>query len=102
MVISTHNIATGDGLYRAAAWAVLVRMYCDTVVVVAVAIGIVSVLFWNLLLMLYVCYVQLGQLRLTSPPRLDSKCGEWVVRFSDFGKYKGNIRNHSTSLPAYL
>ena len=40
MVISTHNIATGDGLYRAAAWAVLVRMYCDTVVVaVAVAIG---------------------------------------------------------------
>ena len=68
MVISTHNIATGDGLYRAAAWAVLVRMYCDTVVVVAVAIGIVSVLFWNLLLMLYVCYdVQLGQLRL--PPQ---------------------------------
>ena len=51
MVISTHNIATGDGLYRAAAWAVLVRMYCDTVVVaVAVAIGMVSVLFWNLLL----------------------------------------------------
>ena len=66
-MISTHNIATGDGLYRAAAWAVLVRMYCDTVVVVAVAIGIVSVLFWNLLLMLYVCYVQLGQLRLTPP-----------------------------------
>ena len=69
-MISTHNIATGDGLYRAAAWAVLVRMYCDTVVVVAVAIGIVSVLFWNLLLMLYVCYVQLGQLRLTPPPDL--------------------------------
>ena len=44
-MISTHNIATGDGLYRAAAWAVLVRMYCDTVVVVvAVAIGMVSVL----------------------------------------------------------
>ena len=46
MVISTHNIATGDGLYRAAAWAVLVRMSCDSVVVaVAIAIG---VLFWNM------------------------------------------------------
>ena len=40
MVISTHNIATGDGLYRAAAWAVLVRMSCDSVVVI-VAISIV-------------------------------------------------------------
>ena len=54
-MISTHNIATGDGLYRATAWAVLVRMYCDTVVVVAVAIGMVSVLFWNLLLTYVVC-----------------------------------------------
>ena len=57
-MISTHNIATGDGLYRATAWAVLVRMYCDTVVVVvAVAIGMVSVLFWNLLLMFLCMYV---------------------------------------------
>ena len=22
-----------------------------------------------------------------------SKCGKWVERFSDFGKYKGNVRN---------
>ena len=35
------------------------------------------------------------------PPRLGSKCGEGVERFSDFRKYKGYIRNHSTSLPAY-
>ena len=42
-MISTHNIATGDGLYRATAWAVLVRMSRDSVVV-AVAIGMVSVL----------------------------------------------------------
>ena len=30
-----------------------------------------------------------------------SKWGKWVDRLSDFGKYKGYIRNHSTSLPAY-
>ena len=35
------------------------------------------------------------------PPGLGSKCGKWVERFSDFGKYKGNFRNHTTSLPAY-
>ena len=35
------------------------------------------------------------------PPGLGSKCGKRVERFSDFGKYKGYIRNHSTSLPAY-
>ena len=34
-------------------------------------------------------------------PRLGSKCGKWVERFSDFGKYKGNFRNHTTSLPTY-
>ena len=39
--------------------------------------------------------LQLGQLRL-NPPGLGSK---WVERFiSDFGKYKGNVRNHTTSL----
>ena len=35
------------------------------------------------------------------PPGLGSKCGKWVERFSDFGKYKGNFRNHTTSLPTY-
>ena len=35
------------------------------------------------------------------PPGLGSKWGKWVDRLSDFGKYKGYIRNHSTSLPAY-
>ena len=44
--------------------------------------------------------IQLGQLRL-NPPGLGSKCGRRVERFSDFGKYKGNFRNHTTSLPAY-
>ena len=44
--------------------------------------------------------IQLGQLRL-NPPGLGSKCGKWVERFSDFGKYKGNIKNHTTSLPIY-
>ena len=44
--------------------------------------------------------IQLGQLRL-NPPRLGSKCGKRVERFSDFGKYKGNFRNHTTSLPTY-
>ena len=44
--------------------------------------------------------VQLGQLRL-NPPGLGSKCGKRVERFSDFGKYKGNFRNHTTSLPTY-
>ena len=44
--------------------------------------------------------VQLGQLSL-NPPRLGSKCGKRVERFSDFGKYKGNFRNHTTSLPSY-
>ena len=34
-------------------------------------------------------------------PRLSSKCGKWVERFSDFGKYKGNFGNHITSLPTY-
>ena len=47
-----------------------------------------------------VMLIQLGQLRL-KPPGLGSKCGKWVDRLSDFGKYKGYIRNHSTSLPAY-
>ena len=36
-----------------------------------------------------------------TPTGLGSKCGKWVERFSDFGKYKGNFRNHTTSLPAY-
>ena len=45
-------------------------------------------------------YIQLGQLRL-NPPGLGSKYGKWVERFSDFGKYKGNFRNHTTCLPAY-
>ena len=36
-----------------------------------------------------------------NPPGLGSKCGKWVERFSDFGKYKGNFRNHTTSLPTY-
>jgi len=44
--------------------------------------------------------LQLGQLRL-NPPGLGSKCGKRVERFSDFGKYKGNFRNHTTSLPTY-
>ena len=44
--------------------------------------------------------IQLSQLRL-NPPRLGLKCGKRVERFSDFGKYKGNFRYHSTSLPAY-
>ena len=44
--------------------------------------------------------IQLGQLRL-NPPGLGSKCGRRVERFSDFGKYKGNFRNHTTSLPTY-
>ena len=44
--------------------------------------------------------IQLGQLRL-NPPGLCSKCGKWVESFSDFGKYKGNISNHTTSLPTY-
>ena len=44
--------------------------------------------------------LQLGQLRL-NPPGLGSKCGKRVERFSDFGKYKGNVRNHTTSLPTY-
>ena len=39
--------------------------------------------------------VQLGQLRL-NPRGLGSKCGKWVERFSDFRKYKGNFRNHTT------
>ena len=42
--------------------------------------------------------IQLGQLRL-NPPGLGSKCSKQVERFSDFGKYKGNCRNHPTSLP---
>ena len=45
-------------------------------------------------------FIQLGQLRL-NPPGLGSKCGKRVERFSDFGKYKGNFRNHTTSLPTY-
>ena len=45
-------------------------------------------------------HIQLGQLRL-NPPGLGSKCGKWVGRLSDFGKYKGNFRNHTTSLPIY-
>ena len=44
--------------------------------------------------------IQLGQLRL-NPPGLGSKCSKWVEGFSDFGKYKGNFRNHTTSLPTY-
>ena len=44
--------------------------------------------------MLVIVCIQLGQLRL-NPPGLGSK---WVERFSDFGKYKGNVRNHTTSL----
>ena len=44
--------------------------------------------------------LQLGQLRL-NPPGLGSKYGKRVERFSDFGKYKGNFRNNTTSLPAY-
>ena len=44
--------------------------------------------------------IQLGQLRL-NPPGVGSKCGKRVERFSDFGKYKGNFRNHTTSLPTY-
>ena len=35
------------------------------------------------------------------PPGLGSKCGKRVERFSDLGKYKGNFRNHTTSLPTY-
>ena len=45
-------------------------------------------------------YLQLGLLRL-NPPGLGSKCSKQVKRLSDFGKYKGYIINHSTSLPAY-
>ena len=45
-------------------------------------------------------HTALGQLRL-NPPGLGSKCSKWVERFSDFRKYKGNFRNHTTSLPAY-
>ena len=44
--------------------------------------------------------IQLGQLRLNSP-RLGSRCGKWVERFIDFGKYKGYFRNHTTPLPTY-
>merc|ERR1712102_18848 len=44
--------------------------------------------------------IQLSQLRL-NPPRLGLKCGKRVERFSDFGKYKGNFRNHTTSLQTY-
>ena len=35
------------------------------------------------------------------PPGLGSKCSKRVERFSDFGKHKGNFRNHTTSLPTY-
>ena len=35
------------------------------------------------------------------PPGLGSKCGKWVERFSDFGKYKGYIRLEITQ-PLYL
>ena len=38
------------------------------------------------------------------PPsaRLGLKWGKWVARLSDFGKYKGYFKNHTTSQPAYL
>ena len=35
------------------------------------------------------------------PPGLDWKCGKRVERYSDFGKYKRNFRNHITSVPTY-
>ena len=50
------------------------------------------VLYYSALLFI-IDTLQLGQLRL-NPPGLGSKCGKWVERFSDFGKYKGYIRNH--------
>ena len=38
--------------------------------------------------------IQLGQLRL-NPPGLGSKCGKWVERLSDFGKYKEYFKTHT-------
>ena len=46
------------------------------------------------------CTALLGQLE-SPPPRLGPKWGKWADRLSDFVKYKGYLKNHTTSQTTY-
>ena len=46
-------------------------------------------------------HVQLCWASLNPPPRLGPKWGKWADRLSDFVKYKGYLKNHTTSQTTY-
>ena len=92
-----HSSARDSVSWTRLSGSLLTHILCFGILDITIWLNLYSIPLINTLILFI---IQLGQLRL-NPTGLGSKCGKWVERFSDFGKYKGNVRNHTTSLPTY-